>query len=211
VKRAAINPIFNMQDARMKPPSKLNHWLAYAALLSLVGLLAGCATPTKAPVYVHEHFKPVEVDCITLLPVLDLRQGNKGNSGVSASVLSRTKSMLEKKHYPVVLDSNADAVAKLTRQQLDSDEAEWVKRFPCSGSRWIMIFAVHEVGSLKGYLFDREKGIKLWQDTGMFVWDPQAGAEVAYDVVTLPFLSSRMLNQAISNCMLSFPARPEFK
>ena len=211
----------------MKPTSILKHCLVHSTLLALAGLLTGCATQSKVPLYSNSEFNAAEVDRITLLPVLDLRQAKKVKFNVSSIVLDHTKSMLESKHYSVLLDSNGDALAKLTLQDLDSDQPEWVKTFPCTGSRWIMIFVVHNVSStmplystgnaeLSGYLFDRQNGTKLWQDSGIAAQtsDLVPGdilVSAAIGVAEFPFMSRKALNEAISNCMLSFPPKPKSK
>lgn len=185
---------------------------ALAALCAAV--FTGCATPTRTPVYQNSRFNPAEVDRITVLPVLDLRMDKTVNLNLNKAMQGNAKSCLKQRKYAVDLSSGEDVVSRLTEEDLQAKDTEWLKTLQASDSRWVFIFAVHDVtrkltfgstgnAEVSAYFFDRQSGEQLWHDKGV----GQAGQGGLLGMAMIGMMSQEALNMASYRCLMSFPRK----
>lgn len=153
-------------------------------IAALVVVLQGCAMPPplREPLVLDENYNPAAVDRITILPVADLRVDKKVNTDVSSIVQKTAVDDLKKRGYLAEPSRLAAPTANLTDADLRKPTVEWVKSLPPEDSRWVMLFAVHDVASqtqleviiltkttkveLSAFLYDKRSGNCVWHDRG---------------------------------------------
>jgi hypothetical protein len=182
--------------------------------LAMVALFTSCAGPGKTAAHQSARFTPAEVDQITVLPVVDLRQDKTVDIDLTHIVHGRAKSLLKSKKYEVLLSSDPSAVAGLTEEDLRAKDCPSLEHIQPTGARWIMVFAVHDVtrkltfgstggAELTGYFFDRQNGEQLWRDKGV----GRAGQGGLLGMAMIGMMSGEALRAAANDCLITFPSK----
>lgn len=154
-----------------KPPRKL---LIFLPVLILIGCAAA-----KQPIFLSSTFGQERVENILVLPVVDLRFNKEPElPKLDKWVQGVVKGQLKRKKYTFTLVSDRSIVDNITEEDLKEVDAEWVRNFGPSDSRWVIIVVLLDARSkltfgstanaeVSGYLFDKKDGSILWRDKGI--------------------------------------------
>lgn len=196
----------------MNEPSK-----SLATLTLVVALLAGCATlPVRTPVFQAANFNPAQVDKITLLPVLDLRQGKRLKLNLDATVRKSAAGTLKQRGYQVRINDTISLPANLTAVDLQNPPAAMFRVLAPLEGRWAMIFAVHDVrqkvtfgstgnAEISAYLFDLRAARLVWRNRAA----GRSGQGGLLGMAFVGVMGREALSDAVGNVLLGLPPRPK--
>jgi len=161
------------------------HWhksIAIACLIGIPLLLAGCAV-TQPAFYRAPDFKPESVTQITLLPAVDTRTDKTAAVNLEDRLRGEVARILKRKGYAVVLNDATRETAELTNDNLRAAAPALIKRLGPPEARWIMVLGLIDLNvsgdtdkaEVSGFLYDKEKGTRLWRDTSICLVGREGG------------------------------------
>ena len=140
-------------------------------------LIVGCASPQKAR-YVAPSFDQLNVDTMTILPVVDSRPQRKfeiDESELQRIVYPVVESGLNEKGYRVEYSADMAGVQCLKFGRSLNLESECLRTVGPPTSRWVLVLFLQDfqmrtpyagaaTAKMSGILFDRSEGLLLWSD-----------------------------------------------
>jgi hypothetical protein len=183
-------------------------------ILAVALLASGCvAPPLKPAIQRSDNFRPMEIEQITLLPILDGRLDTAAKLDTEP-LGRRVEEILKNKKYAVVRAPTATHLDAFTPLALQSPTSEWIQTLPPSDGRWVMLLRVDDVNSkivfgsvgsaeLSGYLFDKKAGEMVWHDKGI----GRAGQGGLLGMAMLGMMESAAMEAALGNLTASIPKR----
>ncbi len=146
------------------------------SVLGLI-LIVGCASPQKAS-YVAPSFDQVNVDTMTVLPIVDSRPQRKfeiDESELQRIVYPVAESGLNEKGYRVEYSDDSAGVQCLKFGRSLNLESECLRKVGPPTSRWVLVLFLQDFQMRTPYggaaratmsciLFDRSEGLMLWSD-----------------------------------------------
>jgi len=146
------------------------------SILGLI-LIVGCASPQKAS-YVAPSFDQVNVDTMTVLPIVDSRPQRKfeiDESELERIVYPVADSGLNEKGYRVEYSDDSAGVQCLKFGRSLNLESECLRKVGPPTSRWVLVLFLQDfqmrtpyggaaTSKMSGILFDRSEGLMLWSD-----------------------------------------------
>ena len=140
-------------------------------------LIVGCAAPQKA-VYVAPSFEQVNVDTITILPIVDSRAQRKfevTESALQQIVYPVVETGLSEKGYTIEYSNEIGKGQCLKFGRSANLESDCLRNVGPPNSRWILVLFLQDFqmrspyggaasAKMSGLLFDRSEGVMLWRD-----------------------------------------------
>lgn len=140
-------------------------------------LIVGCASPQKAR-YIAPSFDQVNVDTITILPIVDSRtqrQFEIHESELQQIIYPVVESGLNEKGYTVEYSADIAEVQCLKFGRSLSLESECLRKVGPPTSKWLLVLFLQDfqmripyggavTAKMSGILIDRSDGLLLWSD-----------------------------------------------
>ncbi|QSA98105.1 hypothetical protein [Methylococcus sp. EFPC2] len=190
------------------------HWhksIAIACLIGIPWLLAGCAV-TQPAFYRAPDFKPESIIQIALLPAVDARIDKTVAVNLEDRLRKVAAKILKRKGYAVLLSDATRETAELTNDKLRAADPALIKRLGPPEARWIMVLALIDLNvsgnadkaEVSGFLYDKEKGTRLWRDTSICVVGREGGI---FGMLTNEKRGNTAIWAAGDQLLLSIPER----
>lgn len=151
-------------------------WVYLLSFISLI-LLGGCASPQKAS-FVAPAFDQVNVDTITIFPIVDSRTQRKfdiDEAELQQIVYPVVESGLNEKGYTVEYSDDISGVQCLKFGRSLNLEPECLRKVGPPTSRWVLVVFLQDfqmrtpyggavTAKMSGILLDRSDGLMFWSD-----------------------------------------------
>lgn len=188
-------------------------WLVMLALV----FTTGCGgLPMKPAIHLDPGFRPKEIDLITILPAIDGRFDKKIKVNLEKQLNKLAKQLLKRRRYEAQIVDNYGAETQITKDDLKSGDAEWIKKLGPSDANWVMVLVLDDVvtkltfgstgnAEVSGFLFDKETGTLVWRDkaTG------KAGQGGLIGMAMKGMMNGQAILFAVDSLITSIPGRPK--
>lgn len=153
---------------------------------------------------------------ISVLPISDIRAGDKTNVDVEWLQGMVVRMLDKQKHYPASAASTSGDAGQIAVEDLESATPSYVKELGPVDARWVMVICLNDVAQkigfgsttnaeLSGYLFDKDNGELVWKGKGM----GQRHEGTLMALMTRGTLKKESLGLAAANLLKGMPNRPK--
>jgi hypothetical protein len=181
--------------------------------------LAICTFSASAKKAEKEPLDPkfTSIQNISVLPVMDVRPGDKAKvnlEGLQKSVVNA----LKHKRYSASESDTMGTNTQIDVEDLDSADPAVIKKLGQTSDRWVMIVLLGDVHSkvtfgstgnaeVSGYLFDKQDGSLVWKGKGTGT----AGQGGLMGMAMKGMINSAALDSAVSALFATLPNLPKSK
>ena len=184
-----------------------------------LGLMTGCAVkqPLKPAIHLDSGLQVTNIDLLTMLPAIDARSDKSIDVALQKQLNTKAKPMLEKRGYEVlIIESDGTESQIITKDDLKSGDAEWIKQLGPSDANWVMVLALDDVATkltfgstgnaeVSGFLFDKQTGTLVWRDKGV----GKAGQGGLIGMAMKGMMGDAAIGMAVYNLVTSVPVRSD--
>ncbi len=129
----------------------------------------------EPPEYVASDFDAQAIEEIVVLSMIDHRIDVEKEDRLDKWIKKMVEISLKKKRFKFAIEISPDYVEAVTRDGLEDEDAEMISKLGPEGSRWLMLFVLHDASSkmslgssggaeVTGYIIDKENQTVVWRN-----------------------------------------------
>lgn len=188
-------------------------------ILPVFILISGCTATKKAAISMAPGFNPKSVDEILVLPVVDLRFDKTKMPNIDKVdnwMQNNIEGTLKRFGYKVKIVTDRAFVSNITEEDLNSQDAAWIKQAVPSKSSWVLVVGLMDSESkitfgstgsaeVTGYFYNKGDGLSIWHDKGV----GKVGQGGLMGMAMKATMKHDAVIMATGNMMASFPRIPK--
>jgi hypothetical protein len=149
------------------------------------------------------------------LPPVDARIDTSNDVDLHKQLGDDAIPILRERGYDATLATSGPPPIALRPEVLAVADAETIRHLGPPGARWVMVLCLVDVtttltfgstgnAEIVGFLFDTEKGTRIWRDRGL----GQVGQGSLVGMALLPLMDDEAIHAALNHLMASLPIQP---
>lgn len=183
--------------------------------IGCVALLAGCATTPKVPIFLDPNLDHMQIDTITLLPVVDRRMDRSVSTTPEDLLGSRVKKAVEKLGYEVNTPGVFSPTAEIPNEEIAEMDVTELATLGPEDAKVLLIVFLDDASSKTalGYSFKIEAtAILLNKRTQSILWKDKgigtSGQGGLVGCLMAPMIKSGSTDTCVRSVLASFPKHP---
>jgi hypothetical protein len=196
--------------------SLVRKYLILLIVVLALGLMTGCVPALEPAIQLDSNFQPQKVDLISILPPVDARLDKKEKVNLQKELNKAARSKLKKKRYKVQLIDTDSTNSVITKDDLETYDAAWIKKLGPGDANWVMVLVLDDVvtklsfgstgnAEVSGFLFDKQSGTLLWRDKGV----GKTGMGGLAGMMMIASMDEEAIRLAVIDLIASIPKRPK--
>jgi hypothetical protein len=196
--------------------SLVRKYLILLIVVLALGLMTGCVPALEPAIQLDSNFQPQKVDVISILPPVDARLDKKEKVNLQKELNKTARSKLKKKRYKVQLIDTDSTNSVITKDDLETHDAAWIKKLGPGDANWLMVLVLDDVvtklsfgssgnAEVSGFLFDKQSGTLLWRDKGV----GKTGFSGLAGMMMIASMDEEAIRLAVIDLIASIPKRPK--